>query len=485
MCFVLAPPLPRVAVAGPTSPVVEEPADDELGPIFFPGIRLTENLKEHYVEEEFLVSGAATIFTYENPPVRENPIPLEEDVPYKTRIVIIRPRVASHFNGTLVVEWLNSSAGFDTAPVWDSSAEYFAREGFVYVGYTNSSTSIENMVGGCQLVPILPPTCGTRYVTLSMPENGQAFEIGSQIANLLKSDSPDNPLPPKFQVERLYHAGTSQQGGSMVTYATGFHFPVNDGYFIQAASTARPINFGPACGEAGSPAYPDCTPRLEGEARLVRTDLQVPVVRAMTETDVPRVVFFGTRQTDSGNFRYYEMAGAAHVQVHKDVEAIPGLFLENFCLNPLNTTADGPVFGSYLYNAMWNNMERNVRLGEPMPQGDPLALAEFGIARDEHGNALGGLRLPQLEVPIAQYTGSNVVNPALPPALQGFAQLFCGLAGSTFDFDQATLDELYPSVRSYLQPFKEAAQALAAQGFLLKADAAKLVRGAHSSGVGR
>ena len=47
-----------------------------------------------------------------------------------------------------------------------------------------------------------------------MPENGQAFEMVSQIANVLKSDSPENPIPPEYgYVERIFHAGQSQQGG--------------------------------------------------------------------------------------------------------------------------------------------------------------------------------------------------------------------------------------------------------------------------------
>ncbi len=478
--------LPVRSIAGPTSPIEVEPADDALGETFSPGIRLTAELKKGYVEEEFLISGSSTIYTYENPPVREHPIPLEEDVPYTTRITVIRPKVASHFNGTVVIEWWNSTAGFDTAPVWDASAEYFAREGIVYVGVTNSTTSIDFLKGGCLLLGFIQlAECQTRYATLDMPDNGLAFDMVSQIAHLLRSDAPHNPLPPRFEVDQLFHAGQSQQGGSMVTYATGFHLPDNDGYFIQAAGTARPINFGPECGLPESPLYPDCTPRLQGDQRLVRTDLSVPVVRAQTETDMARVLSGETRQEDSETFRYYEMAGTAHATVHKDVEVVPGLFLEGFCEFPLNTLADGPVFGSFLYNAMWENMQQQVKNGAVPPVGDLIEVVDGEVARDEHGNALGGIRLPQLDVPIATYGPSNVEKATLPALLKPLARLFCILSGTVDDFDPAKLDELYPKVRSYLRPFKERTQQLADEGFLLGPDVAKLIRGAHRTGVGR
>ncbi|UCE87723.1 MAG: hypothetical protein JSU66_08465, partial [Deltaproteobacteria bacterium] len=334
------------ALADPTGPVVVEPAPEDQGAIFSPGVRLVSDLDQGYVEEEYLVSGTATLFNYaHNPPLGPTDItPIQEDVPYTTRMIVRRPEKKGHFNGSVVIEWWNSSAGFDTAPVWDPSADYFARNGFVYVGVTNSTTSLGFLVGGCSLLGVLPPTCGTRYATLSLPENGLAFEMVSQIANLLKSRSPENPLPSGFDVERIYHAGQSQQGGSMVTYASAFHFDVNDGYFVQQAATARPINFGPACGAVGSPPYPDCTPRLQGGDRLVRTDLPVPVYHGNTETDISNLFGIVGRQDDTPTFRYYEVAGGGHLTVHVGIEVLPAgalgpdpLFLEDLCQFPLNT----------------------------------------------------------------------------------------------------------------------------------------------------
>ncbi|MBW2446050.1 MAG: hypothetical protein JRG83_09015 [Deltaproteobacteria bacterium] len=476
-----------LAAAGPTDAVGVELPPTGQGAIFSPAIRLVADLEPAYLEEEFFVSGNANVYTYDDPPVRDELLVLQPDVPYKTRIIVRRPADPSLFNGTVIIEWWNSTAGFDTAPVWDPSAEYYAREGIVYVGVTNSATSIGHLVGGCLLFGLLPPPlCGTRYLELSLPENGAAFEMVSQIAHLLKTPAAPNPLYPDYPVERIFHAGQSQQGGSMVTYATAFHFPDNDGYFVQAAGSARPINFAqPACDptDPGVPAYPACTPRLEDDDRRVRTDLSVPVYRAQTETDMgsanttpPRGVIGGdSRQTDSGEFRYYEMSGTAHVTVHEDTELIPGLFLEDVCRFPLNTLADGPIFGSVLYNAMWDNMERQVRDGMPPPSASPIEVAGGDIVRDAFGNARGGIRVPQLDVPVATYGPVNEIDPAVPPLLAPLLDLFCRLSGTVDPFDAATLASLYPNAGVLASRLADRADALHASRFLLPEDASVVI----------
>ncbi len=477
--------LPLAAAAGPTDPIAIERPDDATGSIHSVGLRTLADVPEAYLEEEFFVSGGATVYTYEESPRREVILPLSEDVPYKTRLIVRRPLDPESFSGTVVVEWWNSTASFDSAPVWDASAAFFAREGWIYVGVTNSNTSIAFLKGGCRLGGILPvANCRQRYASLALPENGQAYELMSQIAHALTQGGPGSPIPEDYPVQILFHGGTSQQGGSVITYATAFHFAANDGYFVQELSTARPINAGPACGGAGAPAYPACTPRLVGRERLVRTDLPVPVVRAMSETDI-EIPGFGVlandaRQADTPTFRYYEMAGTSHTAVHKNVYVIPNFWtLEQTCVNPQNTLADGPVFGAYLYNAMWANLERQVTHRQPPPRGKWIETGDGEILRDEFGNASGGLRLPELDVPVATYLPNNeVVEEGVLPAIlepsRPLLNLFCVLTGSVFPFDSATLAELYPTRRSFLKPYQQRLDQLVHKRFLLPEDAALL-----------
>jgi len=487
--------LAGVVAASPTDPVTLTAPPTDQGDAFVPGVRELEPLPDNYIEEEYFVSGAGTVYTYaHNPPLGPTDIiPLEENVPYTTRIIVRRPVSQGKFNGSVVIEWWNSTAGFDTAPVWDPSADYFIREGYAYVGVTNSTTSLGFLTGGCRLLGLLPPACGTRYSTLSLPENGLAFEMVSQIAHLLKSGSSESPLPSNFDVERVYHAGQSQQGGSMITYASAFHFEANDGYFVQQAASARAINFGPACGADGSPPFPDCTPRLQGADRLVRTDLPVPVYHVNSETDLE--VLFGTvgRQPDTPTFRYYEVAGASHLTVHDGVELIPAgvlgpnpLLLEDLCLNQINSTADGPVFFGYVTNALWEAMEQQVQRGRVPPAAvlmdtDPNTGT---VQRDVFGNGLGGVRLPSMEVPTATYTPGNVADPTLPPFLQSIGNLACFLASSVTPFDAETIDDLYPNHGRYVSQVVHAANDLNRQGFLLSKDRQKIVRAAVDSLIG-
>jgi hypothetical protein len=149
---------------------------------------------------------------------------------------------------------------------------------------------------------------------------------------------------------------------------------------------------------------------------------------------------------------------------------------------PINSIADGPVLGSLLYNAMWQNMEDQVRFGDDPPHGDLIEVASGAVVRDGFGNALGGIRLPQIEVPVATYGPHNAVNPALPPFLQPLLNLFCVLTGTNLEFDQATLDSLYPTKGSYLGAYNAAAASLRSQGFLLGQDSKKLVFEAVKNG---
>ena len=297
----------KLALADPTGPLTLSRPDDALGPMHEPAVRGLDDSESGYVVEEFFIAGEATVYNYRtNPPKRGDIVPIEDqtNLPYQTRLIVRRPAEPEDFNGTVVIEWWNSTAGFDTAPVWDPSHEYFTRKGIVYIGWTNSNQSISFLVNNCNPIPEFAflNSCGPIYESLFLTDNGQAYEIGSQIANALKN-GPNSPLPDEYEVERVFHAGQSQQGGSMVTYASAFHLEgVNDGYFVQAAGTARDINAGTECDDPEAAPFPDCTPELEGKQRLVRTNLPVPVYRAHTESDMPRVISGETRQKDTKTF---------------------------------------------------------------------------------------------------------------------------------------------------------------------------------------
>src|SRR2546423_910406 len=63
-----------------------------------------------YVEEEFFIEGTANRYT--TPPQATGAV-VDERHPYKTRLVVRRPSTAARFNGTVLMEWNNVTAGHD------------------------------------------------------------------------------------------------------------------------------------------------------------------------------------------------------------------------------------------------------------------------------------------------------------------------------------------------------------------------------------
>jgi hypothetical protein len=93
------------------------------------------------------------------------------------------------------------------------------------------------------------------------------------------------------------------------------------------------------------------------------------------------------------------------------------------------------------------------------------------IVRDSMGNAVGGIRTPELAAPVAILSGNA----------PGGAPLTCRLFGSTVPFSTATLSALYPSHADYVAKFDAAATRAVRAGFLLPADAAQIEAAARAS----
>lgn len=113
----------------------------------------------------------------------------------------------------------------------------------------------------------------------------------------------------------------------------------------------------------------------------------------------------------------------------------------------------------------------------PPKVGKPYATLVAAV--DADGNELAGIRLPDLSVPLATYTGWNVRH----PDVGGPGQILA-LIGSTIPFPatrakrQATgdprpaIEERYASMEDYLRQVHRAAEVLLAQGYLLAEDLA-------------
>jgi len=109
------------------------------------------------------------------------------------------------------------------------------------------------------------------------------------------------------------------------------------------------------------------------------------------------------------------------------------------------------------------------RVGKPFPVLVPQT--------DADGNDLGGVRLPELQVPLATYTGWNLRDPSIgaPDLRLSFLGSFLPFARNASEREKSgdprpSVAERYVSREEYMGKFAEAAMNLIKERFLLRED---------------
>jgi hypothetical protein len=188
----------------------------------------------------------------------------------------------------------------------------------------------------------------------------------------------------------------------------------------------------------------------------------------------------GALRRSSPTYRSYEVAGGPHVP---DIQWIRDICMEAYGITSEGTT---PLDWTPVARALFIAGHRWTKWGiEPPPiasfveaEGDdPVYQLETGIARDDNFNALGGIRLPDLEIGRGQYIALD------PASFFGF-----GLFGTWEDLQCEPLPD--GSIRfrnhgAYVRQFTHHAEWLVAEGYLLPEDADRLISGAARSEVGK
>ncbi len=101
---------------------------------------------------------------------------------------------------------------------------------------------------------------------------------------------------------------------------------------------------------------------------------------------------------------------------------------------------------------------------------------------DADGNDLGGVRLPELQVPLATYTGWNLRDPSIgaPDQRVSFLGSFIPFPKTAQERKQSgdprlSIAERYASREQYIERFRVAAKKLVQQRFLLEEDLSAIV----------
>ena len=444
-------------------------------------------LKAGYLEEEYLVKGTANVYEW-SAEGGDVPIVRTPDAPYTTRIIVRRPGKLSVFSGTVWVELLNPTLSIDLDRMWQLHYAQIIGDGDAYVGITAKPVamvalqafdpvrygqlSMANPLAPAeQACGAMPGESGYNPNTSKLYENGLIWDIVSQVGTILKSSSPANPL--KTAAETVYGEGWSQTGGYAYRYLSTFGplattsdgRRVYDGWLVGGGG-------GPAGINQCSPTLPNTDPREQIEPR------GVPVIAIRTQGDY---FSFPYRRADGdtpdNQYRLYELGGPSHDTVTIFQNFAPDADIIKAGVKPPDHTSCGyTITTDFPYEHYFNAAAANLKLwsrGVEPPHADRFRFdAKNQNVLDRFGNAVGGLRSPYLDAPIATYHMGKTSG-----------SFTCSLLGYKTPFNRNLLKKLYKDHDDYVSKVKQSTERLVKERFLQAEDAAKIINEAEKADV--
>lgn len=437
-------------------------------------------------------------------------------VPYSAKIILFMPSAPRTGNGALLVDVPNRGHAYAEA-LYNSPRDVPFLSGTIEQGtgflqdhgFTVAEVYWE-LGKGADLPSFVDADGKTRYV------EGAGFAIVRDAADFLAhaaADSAGTPNPLKGAINRTLASGKSQDGQFLKTFLLNGFNMVNDRrvfdgmhVFVSGAGLLPILQTGtgPQSSGDGAPTFdnPDFPGVNDGPLTIgeitakVEARGEVPPKMLMVSStsdyyslraSLGRTGESGTTdQPLPGNVRMYDIAGGSHVVVPRAPT----------CTLPPGRLDWAPVSRALLLRLdAWVSHNAEPPASELMPlepaSGEPPALrapARFSAAviqvpkRDQDGNPLGGVRLPDIAVPVGTNGGQNQP--------QTFT---CMLVGSFLPFaatkaerertsdTRPSIEERYHGRDDYVNRVRIAAQDLVTRGFLLPEDAAVIVEEAASS----
>ncbi len=376
---------------------------------------------------------------------------------YKTRMVVLRPEDPDAFNGTVLLTWNNVTAGYDNFGGGDSPE---LLEG----GYALVAVSAQRAgVHGVGDHPIgLTSWDPERYGALSIPSDDYSYDVFTQAARAVGRGRSRHDVDPLggLEVRRVIAQGASQSAARLSTYVNAIQPREHaiDGFSLTLYfGSGSPIEVGDAVVTLPPPGSEDSRPLPVGSHRL-RTDLDVPVMVVNTECEASS--HYEVRQPDTDRYRYWESAGTSHIYFQAMASVGPR-YQRDFGFVPPTERGINEVPMAPVVDAALHHLQAWVEHGTPPPvqpriefEGDPPQ-----ISRDADGIARGGIRLPQVEVPIAHNS-----------AIAGSPGVLSRLGGSCVPFPPEQGRDLYGTKEEYLRRFEEATRAAEKAGVILPRD---------------
>jgi hypothetical protein len=441
------------------------------------GVPTTDLATLGYRADEYFVEGEAVRFgpapgTDLGRDGRWSVEPVER-APYKTRLVVVRPVASAAFNGTVIVLWNNVSAGYENFGGGDSPEVF--ENGYAYVAASVQRVGVHGQPDNPQGLRDWDPE---RYGSLSIPSDDYSFDIYTQVANLVAPERPRGGLDPMggLDVRRLIAQGASQSAARLASYLNGMQ-PITrrfDAFFlVMYFGGGTPLEVGDEVMTVREAAAGANQTRIPEGLHLLRDDLGVPVMVVNTECEATSC--YPVRQPDSDRFRYWEVAGASHVSLPAMASSSArmerdfgfALPLGDESMQAVNQVSVAPVVDAALHH-----LQAWLQDGTPPPLQPRITFAGEPpeIVRDDHAIARGGIRLPQVEVPL----GHN-------SAIQQSPDIFARLVGYHERFPDELIRALYASRDEYLAHYAEATRAAEAASVILSRDVEPLLAEAEQA----
>jgi Alpha/beta hydrolase domain len=417
--------------------------------------------KAGYVEEEFIVSGAANVYDW----AADGSLTVKTAAaPYSTRILVRRPADPARFSGHAVVELLNPARRFDWAMMSGYSRDSFIEHGDAWVGITMPgsvdalrkfnparypSVSFAN--------PNPSEACaaggrGNAAPATSDQEEGLRWDMISQVGAALKNGAGLN-------ARYIY---LTSQGADVQTYAAAIQThatldngkPVYDGFLVKTPGNVGRIR---RC----SPAIPKGDPR-----QAIR--VSVPFVEVVAQGEISEDYRRADSDQPNDRFRIYEVAGAAHIDkwayrelpIMQDQLAAIGTPGQGTPAWPFAARCDPEIplqehpLLKYIFDGAFVNIEQWASKGVAPPKADRITLKD--------GVATGGVRSPYVDVPAAAYTTTSP-GPGT-----------CRELGSTNLFDWALLESLYGNHKNYEAKVVQAVDRMVKERWITESDGQKI-----------
>jgi hypothetical protein len=425
--------------------VVSGPVEGGKGYIF--GSPTEDLSRRGFVMEEYFLEGTAVSYA----PAQGAELGLDglwdvepaEEASYKTRAYVVRPIDLAKFNGVVLVNWQNVTIGADFGM---PDVEQLGR-GYAWVGITTQRVAHE---GQPSLGPGLPATVGLcdwdpgRYGSLHHPGDGFSYDIFSQCARTLRQGSTAGADMLRGLSGRLLIAtGGSQSAMRLGSYLNIAHQKdrVFDGFLLT-------VHWGlcPPAPDMSLVESFELTPEFKFKASSqIRDDGDVPILVVNSESETMMVSM--VRQPESETFRFWEMAGTAHGG-GESAEAMTAVLLRDGISEGLPAVeARNTIAWDYIARAGLERLVEWIDAKSPPVSIPPITLEDGAIARDEVGNALGGVRMPDVVAPLAVHAGMKselsaaaLMGESIPLSAQRIGELYADASAFEKAWDGAVED---------------------------------------------